>query len=268
MKANTHAFNVELATELGDVNEALILQHFYFWHQNNKNKIETIKEGHPYPWTYNTIEKFCEIFPYMKKGGLGGAIERLLKKELLISGNYNTLKFDKTKWYSLTEKGLILFESSVSSFKKSSSSNENSGSSNENSGSSNENSGSSNENTIPDSNTDSNTDNNTNSNKHIKSNDERLVDAIIEKYPGNVNSRKEILKVFKQLTSDEKKLAYTNLERYTKAWTGFYHNLRNYIEAKQFSDTELIKRETKNKPNNITNKKVGVKTFNTNYENI
>lgn len=235
MKANTHAFNVELATELGDVNEALILQHFYFWHQNNRNKIDTIKEGHPYPWTYNTIEEFCKIFPYMKKTKLGGAIERLLNKELLISGNYNTLKFDKTKWYSLTEKGLILFESSVSSFKKSSSSNEKSSSLNENSGSSNEN-------TIPDSNTDSNTDSNKN---NKKSDDERMVDILIEKYPGNVNAYNPILKAFKQLTTEEKKATLTNLKRYTQAWQGFYHNLKNYIEAKQFTETELKKREAK-----------------------
>lgn len=245
MKANTHAFNVELATKLGDVNEALILQHFYFWHQNNQNKITAIKGEHPYPWTYNTIEEFCNIFPYMKKTKLGGAIQRLTSKELLITGNYNTLKFDKTKWYSLTEKGLILFESSASSFKNSDSSFNNSGASNKN--------------TIPNSNTDSNTD----KNKLDKNNIDKVLDVLVEKYPGNIGSHKVIKKSLKELSKAELILTIKNLDRYTKTWTGYFHNLRNYIEQRHFLDKELEKRETKQNKQNINN--IDTKEFDTNY---
>ena len=229
MKANTQAFNVELATKLGDVNEVLILQHFYWWHQSNNKKKDRHKGDHPYPWTYNTIEQFCEIFPYMKKTKLGGAIDRLFKKDLLIKGNFNKMKFDKTCWYSLTEKGLFLFEECVSSFKKSEDQNEKSEDQNENA--------------IPNSNTDSNTDSNIKINK--KSGDDILLDKIIEKYPGNINARGPMLKALKQLTTEDKKLTYLNINRYKIAWEGFYHNLKNYLESRQWSDNELVKRETK-----------------------
>lgn len=248
MKANTHAFNVELATQLGDVNEALILQHFYWWHQNNSNKKDRLREDHPHPWTYNTIDQFCKIFPYMKKSKLSGAITRLVSKELLITGIFNKMKFDKTKWYSLTQKGLFLFEESVSHFEKSEDPNEKPEDPNENA--------------IPNSNTDSNTDSNKNINK--KSDDDILLDKLMDIYPGNVGARKPLLKAIKDLTREEKIQSYNNLDRYSKNWTGYYHNLRNYLEGKPFLDRELDKRETKNKNTDITN----TKTFKGIYDDI
>lgn len=247
MKANTHAFNVELATKLGDVNEALILQHFYFWHQNNQNKITAIKDDHPYPWTYNTIEQFCNIFPYMKKTKLGGAIQRLVNKELLITGNYNTLKFDKTKWYSLTEKGLILFESSASSFKKS--------------GSSFKNSDDSNKNTIPDSNTDSNTDKNKLDKKITV-----VYDLFLERYPKNrINAKGPVIKYLKQLNDEDLKLTVKNLNRYLTIANGFVKNLRNYLEQECWTEAWLLAQEKTNQNHKQNNNNVDTKNFDTNY---
>ena len=105
--------------------------------------------------------------------------------------------------------------------------------------------------------------NNTSNNTNI-TDDERLLDKVIEKYPGNVGSKKPILKALKQLTTEEKKLSLINLDRYSKAWLGYHHNLRNYIEGKQFLDIELKKRETKSTYKDITN----VKTFNGTYDAI
>jgi hypothetical protein len=157
MAANTHVFNVQLATDLGSVNDAIILQHFFYWHQNNQNKPDRIKGDHPYPWTFSTIEDMLNIFPYMKKSAIGNSIIRLIDAGLIIKGNWNKLAFDKTAWYALTEKGLIMMHGGVSR-------NEKSGSRNEKSGSRNENSSSRNENTIPDSNPDSNPDSKNNNN--------------------------------------------------------------------------------------------------------
>ena len=251
MKANTHAFNVELATELGDVNQALMLQHFYFWYQNNKGKDDRLKGDHLYPWSFNKIEDFCGIFPYMSKGKINGAISKLVEKHYVITGNYNKLKFDKTKWYSLTEKGLILFDYGVSH-------NENSSSKNENPDSKNDNSGSKNENAIPY----SNPNNNPNSNLLIKKSDDNiLLDKLVENYPGNIGSTKPILKVIKELTREEKILSYNNLKRYSNLHKGFYHNLRNYLEGRYFIDKELDKKEQNNKKQN----NIDTKDFDTNY---
>jgi hypothetical protein len=94
-----------------------------------------------------------------------------------------------------------------------------------------------------------------NINKNIKkSGDELLLDKIIEKYPGSINAKSPLLKAIKALTKEEKILSLKNLERYTKAWQGFHHNLRNYLEGKQFLDRELEKREAKSNKPDITTK--------------
>ena len=94
---------------------------------------------------------------------------------------------------------------------------------------------------------------------------EILLDKIIERYPGSINSRGPMLKALKQLNTEERKLALKNIDRYTKAWEGWYHNLRNYLESKQFSESELTKRETKQKANNTSTKGIDTKNFDTNY---
>lgn len=102
-----------------------------------------------------------------------------------------------------------------------------------------------------------------------KSGIEILLDKIIERYPGSINARGPMLKALKQLDTEERKLALKNLDRYTKAWDGYHHNLRNYLESKQFSEIELSKRETKNSNNHTTNKElVGQKTFKADYGDI
>jgi hypothetical protein len=113
MAANAHTFNVKLATELG-LNQAIILQHFWFWFENNKSTEDRYKvKDHQYPWSYNTITSIESIFPYLKRRAIEGAIQKLQEDGYIIIGNFNKYKFDKTKWYSITDKTYSLF--SVSS---------------------------------------------------------------------------------------------------------------------------------------------------------
>jgi hypothetical protein len=139
----------------------------------------------------------------MSKGKINGAISKLVEKQYVITGNYNKLKFDKTKWYSLTEKGLILFDYGVSHNEKSSSKNENPDSKNDNSGSKNENA-------IPYSNPNSNP----NSNLLIKKSDDNiLLDKLVENYPGNIGSTKAILKVIMFIVNHPMDNQISNLHR-------------------------------------------------------
>jgi len=154
MKVNAHNFNVKLATLIG-LNEAIILQHFWYWHENNSGKAERLKGEHPFPWSHNTIESIEKIFPYLKGGAIRGAIDRLVKGGWIVTGNFNKLSFDKTKWYSITEKTHRLFECSFE-VESSDCSIDKSGCSNDKSDCSIDNSSCSNENTIPYSNPDSN----------------------------------------------------------------------------------------------------------------
>ena len=238
MSIHAHTFNVELAVEVG-LNQAILLQHLYYWHQINENKKHNIIDDKV--WTYNTAEGFSKIFPYLTAKQISYAFSKLEESDFITIGNHNKAGFDQTKWYSLNEKALKLFVKSNLQNVKSNGQNVKSNRQNVNA--------------IPDSNPDNKTNNKT------ITGDELLLNKVIEKYPGNVGSKNPILKALKQLSTEEKKLALINLDRYSKAWAGYHHNLRNYIEGKQFLDIELNKRETKSKPKDIT----GTKRFSGNY---
>lgn len=102
-----HAFNTNIATKY-DVNIALLIQHFKHWTLNNLANKRNLHEG--LCWTYNTVQAFCEIFHYWTRH----QIEHLLKKaeaqELIVSGNHNQNKYDRTKWYALTPKVYHFYE--------------------------------------------------------------------------------------------------------------------------------------------------------------
>ena len=84
--------------------------------------------------------------------------------------------------------------------------------------------------------------------------DEKLLNKIIEIYPGNINSKIPLLKALISLSKEEKILAIKNIDRYKKAANGYYLNLRNYLESKAFSEIELKKKEESNKLKFGTNK--------------
>jgi hypothetical protein len=106
---DSHTFNVKLAADLG-LNQAIILQHFWFWYGNNKSEADRYKvKDHLYPWSYNTIASMESIFPYLKRRAIEGAIQKLHDDGYIITGNFNKYKFDKTKWYSITDKTFHLF---------------------------------------------------------------------------------------------------------------------------------------------------------------
>ena len=107
---NTHSFSTELAKEYG-INEALLLQHFYFWHQRNKSNNHHFYDNHY--WTYNSVKAFNELFDYLTPKQISYTIEKLKEQNLLITGNYNKNTFDRTLWYALTEKALSYFGKSI-----------------------------------------------------------------------------------------------------------------------------------------------------------
>ena len=112
---NTHSFSTEIAELLG-VDGALMLQHLYFWHQRNEGNGKNFHDGHY--WTYNSIKGFSAIFPYLKEYSIRKILEKLEQQEYILTGNYNKVKYDRTKWYCLTTKGLGLLTNSNLSLPK------------------------------------------------------------------------------------------------------------------------------------------------------
>lgn len=102
-----HTFDSEIAARYG-VNAAILLQNIYYWIEKNRANEKHFHDG--YYWTYNSIKAFEEMFPYMSKSQINTALSKLENDGIILSGNYNSLAYDRTKWYSITEAGYSLLE--------------------------------------------------------------------------------------------------------------------------------------------------------------
>lgn len=100
-----HHFNVEVATKYG-VHSAILLDNFYYWIEKNRANGNNFFDG--YYWTYNSKKALSELFPYLSEKQVRTAIENLVNDGILITGNYNEMKMDRTTWYSITKKGYEL----------------------------------------------------------------------------------------------------------------------------------------------------------------
>lgn len=88
-----------LARTIG-LNEAIVLQHLHYWIVKNKEKNINYKNGKY--WTFNSIQKWHdESFDFWSESTLKRIFASLEEKGLLIVGNFNKMKFDRTKWYSI-----------------------------------------------------------------------------------------------------------------------------------------------------------------------
>lgn len=105
MQRVEHSFNIEIATKYG-IHIAILLKNIYFWISKNRANEKHYHEGKY--WTYNSQKAFAELFPYLNERQVKYTLEKMKKDDLIIVGNFNENPYDKTCWYSLTEKALIL----------------------------------------------------------------------------------------------------------------------------------------------------------------
>ncbi len=89
----------ELAVKVG-LNEALFLQQVHYW----LNKSNKFYEGRT--WIYNTVSDWSKQFPFWSERTIRRIIGNLEKQEILIIGNFNKLKMDRTQWYSINHEKL------------------------------------------------------------------------------------------------------------------------------------------------------------------
>lgn len=85
----------KLAVLLGDLDKAVILQQIHYWLERSTN----LKDG--YKWVYNSMAEWNRQFPWIAIATLKRKFKSLEDENLLITGNYNRAKFDKTKWYRI-----------------------------------------------------------------------------------------------------------------------------------------------------------------------
>lgn len=95
-----------LASKIG-LNEAIVLQQIHYWLNPKINK-NYKEEKH---WVYNSYEQWQEQFTFWSIDTIKRTITALEKLGLLISKNFNSSKFNKTKWYTVDYEKLKLLTS-------------------------------------------------------------------------------------------------------------------------------------------------------------
>lgn len=94
-----HHFNVQVAEELG-VNAAILAANVQFWcakNEANESKRHFHEEKY---WTFNSISALEKLFPYLTIKQIRTALDKCVEDGLLLCGQFNKDKRDRTKWYA------------------------------------------------------------------------------------------------------------------------------------------------------------------------
>lgn len=100
-----HQFNVELAKKYG-IEEAILIHNLYFWINKNAANGRHFYDGRV--WTYNSTKSFAELFPYMTPSKIARVLRSLEEHGIIVRGNYNKSKLDRTCWYAFSDEGILL----------------------------------------------------------------------------------------------------------------------------------------------------------------
>lgn len=78
------------------ISEATVLQQIHYWIEKKQN----YRDGHY--WVYNSLEDWTKQFTWIKTAKtMKRQLDWLEQMGILITGNYNKLKIDRTKWYTI-----------------------------------------------------------------------------------------------------------------------------------------------------------------------
>lgn len=83
-----------LAKHLG-INHAIFLQQMHYWLRCSKH----VHDGHR--WVYNTYADWQQQMPWLTVRGVRKIINDLETGGYIVSGTFNRMAFDKTKWYRI-----------------------------------------------------------------------------------------------------------------------------------------------------------------------
>ncbi|QNK89067.1 hypothetical protein H7992_04905 [Sporosarcina sp. resist] len=88
----------KLAQIIG-LNEAIVLQQINYWVEINQKANKNFHDD--FYWVYGSLDYWETQFIFWSRNTIKRTITSLEKKKLVIVGNYNRLKFDRTKWYRI-----------------------------------------------------------------------------------------------------------------------------------------------------------------------
>ena len=103
-------FDTNKAVILG-VDGAIMLENIHYWVNLNKANDRNFYDGEY--WTYNSKKAFAELFPFWSEKQVRRILDNLIKNGYLKTGNYNKSAYDRTLWYTLTEKAWNLWNFNI-----------------------------------------------------------------------------------------------------------------------------------------------------------
>lgn len=99
---NNISFNPYFAQKYG-MEEAIIFQNILYWCEHNRKNGKNFFDG-TY-WVYNTAKAFSEQYIFMNERKIRYSLKNLEDKGLILSACYNATKYDRTKWYAISDFG-------------------------------------------------------------------------------------------------------------------------------------------------------------------
>jgi hypothetical protein len=110
-----YSFDERVAKEVG-VNAAIILDKFTWWIRQNASNERNFHDGRY--WTFNSTKALTSMFPFFNAKQIGRILKKLIDDGYLLTGNYNKVAFDRTLWYTLSDKGEMLMQGEEMHFPK------------------------------------------------------------------------------------------------------------------------------------------------------
>lgn len=101
-----HMFNVEDAEKYG-IACALMLNYLQHWILHNKANGTNYFDGRY--WTFNSSAALHEQFPELSERQIRTALNKLVDAGLIMTGNYNRQRRDRTLWYAFTDRGAAIY---------------------------------------------------------------------------------------------------------------------------------------------------------------
>ena len=102
-----HSFDTEVANVVG-IAGAVVLRNIAYWVKVNESNDTNCYDGRY--WTYNSRKAWAEQYTYISEKQMRGILEKLVSDGYLLTGNYNQLQFDRTLWYTLSDKAWELMK--------------------------------------------------------------------------------------------------------------------------------------------------------------
>lgn len=99
-------FNLGVSIDY-DVPTAIFLTHLSFWTEKNLANGRHLYDG--YVWSHDTLKALQTLIPCYSKKQIEKMINNCESNGLVIKGNYNKTRYDRTCWYALTPKAFVYF---------------------------------------------------------------------------------------------------------------------------------------------------------------